>query len=616
VFQQFYELALVAGLICSIHRLPAAAVTVDPIVPLMNYWGPEWNTNGDFQSWSLTQVTNAAATNGTLAGVASGTDPQISLLNFAAGPDLDLGFNDFLDIRLQLPADYLGDVQIRYGDTFYTGISDTRLLTIPAAQIPKDGAFHVYRFELGLEVYWRATLRDLRIDPFDSTGAGKTFAIDYIRVGDLTGDVYLPRYTTGNPAPGTLHELGRPVIDMVSKHFRFQWDTNVATHADWTADMPRGSLRNLEECWQVYVKYLGYREPAESWTVANRNGTKYKVNVSTWHSGYWAGGDSGDFGRLNITPDGLRVDPPTWVIPHELMHVLQMHQRDNGSTVDGSWWEGHANYARELWIYYYRNLYPNSSGIDANYLHSGHMNIAHGRDYYLSWPFFVYLDENPDGLPDLGFGTVANIWKSNAPNVYPYNTIEQITPSTSLKDIVGYFARRELTFDYQNQAAITNALNFQSPTVWRRFQLAELVRRADDTNWWRVPMEMAPMQGAYATHELVVPPSAPGRVVTVNFRGLPDAARGADWRASFIAISDAGVERYSTLWNAGSNSITLAANENRLYLSVAGAPSSSRTPATMTCSIRIAHIPPSNACTTNCKFSEPRRRNPRTATQA
>ena len=65
-----------------------------------------------------------------------------------------------------------------------------------------------------------------------------------------------------------------------------------------------------------------------------------------------------------------------------------------------------------------------------------------------------------------------------------------------------------------------------------------------------------------------------GRVVAVNFRGLPDAARGADWRASLIALSDSGEERYTPLWNSGSNSITLAANENHVYLSVAGTPDS------------------------------------------
>jgi len=570
---------ILVGLGFSRSSVRAAVVTVDPSTPLTNYWsGGEWNVDGDFEGWVASQVTNAVVASGVLAGSAGDVDSQVSRVNFVGGADLDLGFNDYLDLRLQLPADYFGDVQIYYGDTFYPGISGTRVVTIPSAQIPKDGAFHVYRIDMGLEVYWRATLRDLRIDAQDATGAGKAFALDYVRVGDLQGDVYLPRYTTECPAAGgttpaaAIIGPGLPVLAMESKHFRVLWNAASLSNASWTANMPRGTLRNLEECWQVYVKYLGYKEPAESWTVANRNGNKYKVNMSTWHSGYWSGGDTGDFGRLNITPDGLQVDPPTWVIPHELMHVLQQHQRDNGSTVDGTWWEGHANYGRELWLSYYRNLYPNSSGIDANYIHSGHMVVAHGRDYYLSWPFFVYLDENPDGLPDLGAGIVANMWKSNASGVYPYQTIENVTPVTSLKDIIGYFARRELTFDYSNQAAITNALNVQNPTVWRRFQVAELVRRSDGTNWWRVPMEMAPMQGAYATHELLPQGSGAGRVVTVNFRGLPDATRTADWRAAFIAISDTGAERYTPLWNAGSNSITLAANENRLYLSIAGTP--------------------------------------------
>lgn len=562
-------------------RAPGGYITlqVDPEGPaLTNYTSlGEWNTDGNFGGWATAQVSNAVVSGGVLTGTASGSDSQLTRFSMAGGPDLDLGFNDYLDIRLQVPADYSGDVLIHYGTTATPGIGGTRVLTIPAAQIPKDGAFHVYRFDLGLEVYWRSFLRDLRIDPLDSTGAGKTFAIDYIRVGDLTGDVYLPRYTTSNPQPGQLHELGRPVIEMVSKHFRFLWDTNVATQNGWTANTPRGTLRNLEDTWQFYVKVLGYREPAESWNPANRNGNKYKINMSTWHSGYWAGNEvpgSTAQGRLNITPDGLRVDPPTWVVPHELMHVFQFHQRDGGQTVHGSWSEGHANYGRELWLNFYRDFFPNNerSGIDANYIHSAHMIVAHGRDYYLSWPFFMYLDENPDGLPDLGFGTVANIWKNNLPGVYPYNTLESMTPVSTLKDIIGYFARRQLTFDYQNQAAITNALNGQDPLVWRRFHLTELVRRSDDTNWWRVPMEMAPMQGAYTLHELVPHGAGDGRVVAVNFRGLPDAARGADWRASLIALSDSGEERYTPLWNSGSNSITLAANENHVYLSVAGTP--------------------------------------------
>ncbi|HYG23810.1 MAG TPA: DUF6055 domain-containing protein [Verrucomicrobiae bacterium] len=553
-------------------------IVVDPVSPPLTNFVilASWETNGALAGWTMAGIASATVTNGVLSGAASGSHPQLSRLNFANGPNLNLGFNDFLELQLQVPSAFSGNIQIYYGVTTAPGINATRALTIPNSLIPKDGALHVYRLELGLERSWRATLRDLRIDPLgNAASAGQEFAVGYVRAGDITGDAYLPRYSTECPAPGAANTFGRTVMSMESKHFRFLWDSTVASHASWNVNMPEWTLRNLEETWQVYVNHLGYREPAESWNPANRNGSKYKVNMITWHSGYWAGGDGNtQFGYINITPDGLRMDPPSWVIPHELMHVFQFHQRDGGQAVDGTWSEGQANYGRELWITFYRNLFPNDSGIDANYIHSAHMTVAHGRDYYLSWPFFLYLDENPDALTDLGFGTMARIWKQNLPGVYMYTTLENLTPHSNVKDIIGYFARRQLTFDYENQAAITNALNSQNPALWRRFITTDLVRRADDINWWRVPMEMAPMQGAYAIHDLVPQGIGAGREVTVNFRGLPDTTRGADWRAAFIVISDSGAERYSPLWNSGSNSVTLAANENRVYLSVAGTPNS------------------------------------------
>jgi hypothetical protein len=104
-------------------------------------------------------------------------------------------------------------VLIYYGVTNTPGISSARMLSIPSLQIPADGAFHVYRFDLGLEIFWRGTLRDVRIDPLDSTGVGKTFALDYVRVGDVAGDIYLARYSSLNPAPGANNTAKQPSGD-------------------------------------------------------------------------------------------------------------------------------------------------------------------------------------------------------------------------------------------------------------------------------------------------------------------------------------------------------------------------------------------------------------------
>ena len=555
-------------------------ITVDPAGVMTPSWSAEWAVDGNAEGWTAVNAT-ASVSGGTISATATAAGPSLRLSALSGGSDLDLGFNDFLDLRIRVPASYAGPIQIYYGTTSTTGFAGTRVITIPASRIPKDGAFHLYRVELGLEVYWRSTLRDLRVDLSGTSSAGATMDIDYLRVGDdPAAAVYQPRFTTECPATGGITPSaaafgpGQTIYSLESKHFRILWNDAVAAHGSWTATRARNTLRNAEETWQVFIKKLGYREAC--FAIGSTSGTRYKTNITTWHSGYWAGPDT-NYGRLNITPDGLGENPPSGVIPHEFMHVLQFH--NTTGNVPGSWFEGHANYARERYLQHFRLLFGSTarSGIDPTYLRCAHQIIASGRDYYLSWPLFLYLDENPDGLPDLGEGTLAKLWQQTPANTHPLHTLDTLTPVSSLKDIVGYFARRQVTFNYASKADIQAALaGFGRPldnAATQRWQFTDLLQRPDDPSWWRVPYEMAPMQGAYTIHELVPAGSGAGRVVTVNFRGLPDSARGADWRASLIVIADDGAERYGALFGNGGGSVTLAANENKLYLSVAGAPS-------------------------------------------
>ncbi len=561
----------------------AATVVVDPITPALTNATVlgAWDTDGNFEGWTTFGISGWSVAGGFLNATGSLTSAQLNRLTIAGGPDLNFGYNDYLEVRLQVPTTFTGNVQLYYGTTNTTGISATRMVTITNSTLIKDDAMHVYRVDMGLEIWWRSSLSDVRVELTSATGVA--FAVDYVRVGDLTGEVYQPRYTTECPAAGGVTPAaaqfggGQTVYSLESKHFRFLWNDTVAAQSAWRTTMAYNTLRNAEECWQLFVKKMGYREPAQN--TATQTGTKYKLNITSWHGGYWAGGDT--FGgttlaRLNITPDGLRENPPTGVLPHELMHCFQMH--NTSSYVPGAWWEGHANYGRERYLQHYGVLFPSNqrSGIDPTYLRCAHQILAHGRDYYLSWPMFLYLDENPDGLSDLGEGTNVKLWQQTQINEYPLMALERLTPTNNFKDIVGYFARRGATYNYSTKADILAALaSFGAPldnTATARWQFTDLVQRTDDTNWWRVPYEMAPMQGAYTIHELVPIGTGAGRVVSVNFRGLPDSTRGADWRASFIVISDSGAERYSTLWSNGVNSVTLAANENKVYLSVAGAP--------------------------------------------
>lgn len=526
-------------------------VVVDPITPLTGTYAVEWNATGNFENWTTSQVTSASVAGGNLTGVTSSSAPQIICSNFA-GPDLDLGFNDYLELRMQVPATHTGDIKISYGTTARTGFSTARVLVIPDALVPTDGAFHTYRIDVGPEPWWRANLRDLRIEP--SATSGQSFAIDYLRVGDLPGDVYLANTEWNSDN------------EMSSKHFRFIWNAARAAQGV-NAATARGALRNAEEAWQVYVKVMGYREPAES--TSSPNGNKYKVNFLCIYDGYWMSSTGGGFGYMNIEPSGLQVDPPSWIIPHELMHVFQHH--NNNGHYSGQW-ETHANYGRERWLQHYQDFYPNRSNIEALAVRDGHFMISSGRNYYLTWPFLYYIDDNPDNLPDLADGMIKRLWQEGQPGEFWTATLDRLTPTTSLKDLSGYYARRCATWDFSNQSAMTAELNAQDPARTARHTITDLIQRSDAPTWWRVAPNKAPAQGAYAIHELIPTGTGAGRVVTVNLQGLSDSARGADWRASFVAVSDTGVERYTPLWSNGSSSITLAANENKLYLSVAGTP--------------------------------------------
>ena len=568
---------LTTACISLIFKLSASAlpIVVNPTTPLTGTFAVEWSTNANFESWVASGVASSTVTGGALSGTTNSTDAQVRLANFT-GPDLDLGFNDFLEVRMQVPANYADEVQIYYGTTSTTGFSANRLITIPNATIPKNGTFNTYRIDVGPEPWWRASLRDLRIDPGNASGVA--FAIDYIRVGDEPSPtVYQPRFTAKCPAAGgatppeAVFGPGTAVSSLESKRFRFIWNSNTTAQFGWNANTARGTLRNLEESWQVYVKIMGYREPC--FPVGTNSGTAFKLNVTSYYGGYWAGLDDHggtSLAQLNITPDGLQVDPPTWIVPHELMHCFQFH--NTSGNVNGEWYETHANYARERWLQYYQNVYPNRSNIESLGVRDGHFMMSSGRNYYLTWPFMYYVDTNPDNLPDLSEGMIKRVWQETQPNEFPLNALDRITPTTSLKDLSGYYARRCATWDFSNQAAMTAELNAQDSTRNARHFFTDLIRRADDPTWWRVPPNKAPAQGAYAMHELIPSGSGAGRLVTVNLRGLADSARGADWRASLIAVSDTGVERYTPLWSNGNSSITLAANESKLYLSVAGTP--------------------------------------------
>ena len=138
----------------------------------------------------------------------------------------------------------------------------------------------------------------------------------------------------------------------------------------------RRIARNAEEVWQVYVKKLGYREPC--FPTGTQSGTRYKVNITTWHAGYWEGGDT-----YNGRSDARALQCHAGWSARGSANIGAAARIDARfsnafltprARVPGSWWEGHANYGRERWFQHYGTFFASNAGapgrIDPTYLKS------------------------------------------------------------------------------------------------------------------------------------------------------------------------------------------------------------------------------------------------------
>lgn len=366
----------------------------------------------------------------------------------------------------------------------------------------------------------------------------------------------------------------------ISKHFCVVYGDHDQKGL-WSKEMAEGTLRNLEALWTVYVEKFQWTPPSECRdpkAPLYNNGKKYKTNLMVLMTGLPKHGGGGGawmsshegFAYLMADSAYLRVDPPSWVPPHEFGHVMQMHQKGGfcNNPWSGPWWETYANWLRERYLY--DPAYPKAPETDFcwPYLETWHLVWPHGRNFYHCWMFPNYLEENPDKLPALGTGFNRRVWNESLQNEYPVHTMVRLSSLDTFKAALGHFAARMATLDLQQQRLYREKLDREMNDYRRRTLYTELRRLPDRPGWWRCPIEHAPQQLGINVVKLL--PEA--REVKVTFEGIADPERGADWRACLVAVDTQGRARYSTLWSKGAGSLTLNADEKTLYLTVAAAP--------------------------------------------
>ncbi len=536
-------------------------VTVDPASRLAGatLLG-EWATAGNLDGWAGASVTGLSAAGGLLAGDdnTTGADASVSRTAISGGPDLDLGFNDYLQIRLKLPAAYAGDVRIEFGTSVKNGFATDRRIVIPAANLVKDGAFHAYRLDLGLVVWWRDTLRDLRLTPL--LAATGHFEIDYVEVGDEAGTAPVLNTSTNFEAPLTAANTSR----LASKHVCVWWDP---ADTAFTTTQARRALRMCEESYQVYCRKLGYNEPFREFDSTTT--TRCKVNFVTWYDGYWAGGYA-NRAHLNIGAGGLGDEGWGNPAPHEFAHCVQMAQP--GRMV-GMHWESHANYLRAQRNLHFYATIPSAVPALDNDTYVSNYRVDHHRLIYSDQRYYLSLDDY-----GTAFGLPANYaaasWRDGARDKTIIEKLAAALPAgTAVKDVAAECCKHWPMLDFVEKTRI-RAQHWGSATAraghfWR--QGAILAPQQDKPGWWRVPFERAPEKWSYMLHDLS---AATGATVTVELRGFDLSGTGEDWRWCLAAISAGDAVRYSSVWAPGTQSFALTAAEKQVFLIVTATPGS------------------------------------------
>ena len=139
-----------------------------------NYW--LFETNDNFEGWTVSQITNAAVTNGVLSGQNASNDPRLNSGGFSAkGDDYPL-----LYVRLRGAAN--GNVQLYWANE-NGGFSSSRLKTLTYTNAPD---FQLLTLDNSGHAEWAGkTIQQLRIDPLLS---GDLFEVDYIVFSDGDAD--------------------------------------------------------------------------------------------------------------------------------------------------------------------------------------------------------------------------------------------------------------------------------------------------------------------------------------------------------------------------------------------------------------------------------------------
>lgn len=362
-----------------------------------------------------------------------------------------------------------------------------------------------------------------------------------------------------------------------SEHFQIIWG-NGDTTGTMTYDYVVGNLINLENIRTFYMERLGMKDIGISQN-SSISGT-YKTNIYVSNTGLsafeddWAymSTDAQQFAYLFVAPGAMRVDEPSWVLPHELAHAFTYHQ---GGTINYAWYEAVANWFRDQYLgsEYYAyggKVYGPTSDFFAPYLLNSQYYVPHMLNWYDTWPILLYISENPDNINGLGMDCMHKIFEYNGAEANMYDVIESCS-GVSIKTILAGLTRRLATMDFSRQESYLNRLNNEVLTVSGNYEkIYSTLGSRDSAGFQTVSDDRMPMQTGFNIIPLDVDLSKD--YVNVDFVSTSKVS-GADFRTSIVTATADNKTRYSNIVSGnGTASISLNGDETKAYLVVCATP--------------------------------------------
>jgi len=360
-----------------------------------------------------------------------------------------------------------------------------------------------------------------------------------------------------------------------SENFIIYWGEEIEGHPtdEVNEDLmfdPGEILEMLEDIYIFMTEDLAFIDnPDEG------NWSKYKHEVvmnETWTEGFtgWAFGgwvEDGKAGGIWIHPGATRGPG---VLVHEFGHASQAMVRSQypghglNAPYAGFFWESHTEWIRAQYTESY-----DATPIE-RYINTSMQQFSSNRKYYQNLYFLDYVADT------YGIDTTNLIWRKADPEVsHPLTSLRDSVlryTQSDLNDDFGYYAQRNVTWDYTNGPLIRSAIKATDDKfIGRKYTYVDTLH--DGSEAFVVPNYMAPSDYAYNIIPLY--PVDDATTIEVDFTGYEnEPAGGAGNRYGFVAVDETGEPRYSEIYSedAGTTSFSINPTDSAIFMVVTGAP--------------------------------------------